>query len=630
MAEHLFLCGLSDAQRATYKGGRELNLHGPKANVRLKLDDIRRNFLMVEPALLADLIEIAAYVFAADCSVSRGGITFPNAGSKWRRTFHLVVAVREPGRWSEPGLLKALREALEFLSDDTWNFTFEEMANPPPIQTYLNFAEPSPERSGDTSIVLFSGGLDSYAGAVHELTQTNRHVVLMSRRIEGMTIPRQAELADEIRKRYRRRVTHVSLNAGLTKETAAREHTQRTRTFLLAAMALVAAVMESADRVRFYENGIMSVNLPISGQVVGSRASRSTHPRSLMLLERLGGLIAAPGIKIDNPFIWSTKAEIVSELLQHPESRAISRTLSCSKTREMTLAHPHCGTCAQCLQRRISTLGANAGDLDPKVDYAVDLLVGARHGWEDTAMAVETIRSALEFWRMSEREIATRFSGELGSLATCFENDAPESVARKCADLFKRHGDTVHDILVRAHKEYAQAIFDETLPDTCLVRLAPHSMAPATSVAHHEVPALGKADEPTAGAAAHETSEIMLAIDTDLKQVIIEGIAHLRGSTDFRLFSVLARMHIEDRENGLLPINFRTLSGDALADAVSGANDTAARKAIERIRKRIAADWSKLFGGEPEPNAVIENVSRKGYRLNPQVRVVSPDQLRNR
>ena len=99
------------------------------------------------------------------------------------------------------------------------------------------------------------------------------------------------------------------------------EHTQRSRSFLLAAMATVAAQLERSDRVRFYENGIMSVNLPISTQVVGTRASRSTHPRSLMLLEDLARLVGLRDVKIDNPFIWKTKVEVVQELNDRARGR---------------------------------------------------------------------------------------------------------------------------------------------------------------------------------------------------------------------------------------------------------------------------------------------------------------------
>ena len=124
MAVHLILCGLTPAQRAQYPGGRELQLHGAKANLVLKVEDIRKRLLSVEPGLLTDLLELAVYVFAADNLISRGGRTFKNMGAEWRRNFHLVVAVREPGQWMEPGRLKSLRDALHFLSDDNWNFTF--------------------------------------------------------------------------------------------------------------------------------------------------------------------------------------------------------------------------------------------------------------------------------------------------------------------------------------------------------------------------------------------------------------------------------------------------------------------------------------------------------------------------
>ena len=82
----------------------------------------------------------------------------------------------------------------------------------------------------------------------------------------GMTDSRQSELADELERRHPRRITHVRVRAGLTDETRAVEHTQRTRSFLLTAMAVVAAEIERTGRIRLYENGIMSVNLPISTQ----------------------------------------------------------------------------------------------------------------------------------------------------------------------------------------------------------------------------------------------------------------------------------------------------------------------------------------------------------------------------
>jgi hypothetical protein len=213
MADHLFLCGLSPTQRAGYEGGRELHLHGPKKNLRLQMDDIRRQLFEVETQLLTDLVEIATYVFAADNLVSRGGDAFKNMGRAWRRNYRLVIAVRRPGVWSEPQLLHALCGTLGFLSGDNWDFVFVALDDAPDIQRYLNASSEAKRATGST-IVLFSGGLDSFAGAVHELHAGDRHIVLLSRRIGGMIDGRQRELANELKQKHLGRITHVLASGG--------------------------------------------------------------------------------------------------------------------------------------------------------------------------------------------------------------------------------------------------------------------------------------------------------------------------------------------------------------------------------------------------------------------------------
>ena len=57
------------------------------------------------------------------------------------------------------------------------------------------------------------------------------------------------------------------------------EKTQRTRSFLFASLAFVLARMFGKERFTFFENGVISFNLPIAGDVLGARATRTTHPR---------------------------------------------------------------------------------------------------------------------------------------------------------------------------------------------------------------------------------------------------------------------------------------------------------------------------------------------------------------
>ena len=626
MGDHLFLCGLSQAQLSSYDGGRVLQLRGSKTNLRLQIDDIRRRLLEVEPELLTDLAEIATYVFAADNLVSRGGDVLRNVGKAWRRSFHLVIAVRQPAIWKEPQRQHTLCDVLQFLTEDSWAFEFVALEDPPSIQGYVNFGKGEIEGVSGASVVLFSGGLDSFAGAVHELLTSDRHVVLLSRCVSGITDSRQRELADELELRHPRRITHVRVTAGLTDETRALEHTQRTRSFLLTALAVVAAEIEQTNRIRFYENGIMSVNLPISTQVVGARCSRSTHPHSLMLLEDLCRLISQGDITIENPFVWKTKVEVVEELWGKPEGDAIRRTLSCSRTRELTKYQPHCGKCAQCLQRRIATLGAGAAELDPGEAYVVDLLLGPRAPGVDRAMAVDMVRSALEFRRLSEDEFATRFAGELAWLTMSFPDLAPDEVARRFVAMFRGHGDAVRTIFTKAATAHASDLIDHTLPDSCLLQIAVNS--PEMNI--DEEPLTSRPLNATVEFADDENTEggaILLAVDDVAKRILIDGLAPLTAPNEFRLMSELVRLHREDGVAGRAPDNFRTITATNLAEALSSTGDDAGRKAVSRVRKKIGDEYQQLYGGQLGLDAVIEKVQGRGYRLNPHVRVVTPDQV---
>jgi len=623
MGDHLFLCGLSQAQLSSYDGGRVLQLRGSKTNLRLQIDDIRRRLLEVEPELLTDLAEIATYVFAADNLVSRGGDALRNMGKAWRRNFHLVIAVRQPGIWKEPQRQHTLCDVLQFLTEDSWAFEFVALEDPPSIQGYVNFGKGEIEGVSGASIILFSGGLDSFAGAVHELTTSDRYVVLLSRRVSGITDSRQRELADELELRHPRRITHVRVTAGLTDETRAVEHTQRSRSFLLTALAVVAAEIEGTNRIHFFENGIMSVNLPISTQVVGARCSRSTHPHSLKLLQDLCRLISLSDITIENPFVWKTKVEVVKELWGRPECDAIRRTLSCSRTRELTKYQPHCGKCAQCLQRRIATLGAGAAELDPGEAYSVDLLLGPRAPGVDRAMAVDMVRSALEFRRLSEDDFATRFAGEFAWLTMSFPDLAPDEVARRFVAMFRGHGDAVRMIFTKAATAHASDLIDHTIPANCLLQIVVNS------------PWIGIDDEPitfrppkeevdrVASAENPEKGSILLAVDDVAKRILIDGLAPLTAPSEFRLMWELIRLHREDGVAGRAPDNFRTIT----AEALSSTGGDAGRKAVSRVRKKIGDEYRQLYGGQLGLDAVIEKVQGRGYRLNPHVRVVTPDQL---
>jgi hypothetical protein len=73
--ERLVLCG--GAQRPGGDSTLRLALSGHSQNIVLKLEDIGKKLVTNVPGLLIDLIEIAAYVHAADQATRRGGDAQP-------------------------------------------------------------------------------------------------------------------------------------------------------------------------------------------------------------------------------------------------------------------------------------------------------------------------------------------------------------------------------------------------------------------------------------------------------------------------------------------------------------------------------------------------------------------------
>jgi len=51
------------------------------------------------------------------------------------------------------------------------------------------------------------------------------------------------------------------------------------------------------------------MNLPVCAQVVGDSGRRvTTHPRVLAGFEKLFSLVAGSRFRVENPFVWDTKA----------------------------------------------------------------------------------------------------------------------------------------------------------------------------------------------------------------------------------------------------------------------------------------------------------------------------------
>jgi 7-cyano-7-deazaguanine synthase in queuosine biosynthesis len=470
----LFLCsGAKVGSNDPIADGRksvELDSIGSKANVNIRFENVARVFGGQLSPRLVDLLEIASYVFSADCATRRGTEWSDNDSTEpWNRDFAFVIPVRDLAFWSSEAIQSLIVEVLTFLSDDRYSFSFVSLKRERPYQQqYLEFGSfnewpfHAPER-----VVMFSGGLDSLAGAV-ETAKRGQNTVLVSHRPVSTMSARQSKLFKELARSFPQRFLHVPVWIN-KKERLGQEPTQRTRSFLFAALGAVVAESINAGGLRFFENGVVSLNLPVADEVLRSRASRTTHPITLHLLQSLCAAVAKREFVIDNPYFYKTKSEVVEVLSGAGVPHLISHTCSCAHSMFKAKSQWHCGRCSQCIDRRFAVSAAGLQRFDAKDDYESDVFLGARKNGPEKNMAADYVRHGLELCQRSERDLATQFSAET-SRAVRHEGNRSEA-ASKIIAMHRRHGETVGRVLTETIAEKAADLAKGTVAETSLLSM---------------------------------------------------------------------------------------------------------------------------------------------------------------
>ncbi|MBE3100120.1 MAG: 7-cyano-7-deazaguanine synthase [Planctomycetes bacterium] len=485
--ERAILCGSAPAS-GNGQAAKSLQLRLDD-EVHLTSDDLSRPVSANIPTTFADLIEIATYVYVADQAVTRGGDGVENVGADWRRRLLFTIPVRNLKFWRRADVMTALVETLSFLSEDEYHFEFVDLTKPRPIQHYLPFSKTGRPQAIE-EVVLFSGGLDSLGGAVQEVVRDKRGIALVNHRP-----------TEKLSRRYRRmqemlaakatevgapQPVHVPVHINKEKGLG-REYTQRSRSFLYASIAATIAQAYELSRIRFYENGVVSLNLPLSPQVVGAKATRTTHPRVLEGFARILSLVADRPFAVENPYIWKTKSEIVKHIAEAGCGDFIKYSTSCTHPWKLTKFRTHCGTCSQCIDRRFAVLAAGAEALDPAEAYGVDLLLHARAEGESRTMLAAYVETASEVTKQSATEFFSRY-GEVGRVVRHLDGSA-DMAALKIYELYQRHSKQVVKVVDEGIAAHATAIRNRELPDSCLLRLVCDTAIPLSVVSPTAAPA---------------------------------------------------------------------------------------------------------------------------------------------
>jgi 7-cyano-7-deazaguanine synthase in queuosine biosynthesis len=359
--------------------------------------------------LLADWVDVALFAYVADRLSPRRDPKNPQRMFQWARRMNLKVPVRRLDEWQQPGIAAAVCDLLRHFTDDEWHIEFVARRGRGRSAVHQGYLFSAPQ-SQPARVALYSGGLDSFAGAAQQCAELSDHSFVL---VSGATNSRQRSAQrEQIRaliRQYKREVCQVTVPFGINwrgkSHRGVEDVSQRTRGFLFATLGAVTAITAGSSDLYIYENGIGAINLPYDATQLGTSNSRAVHPLSLQRMSRFVELLTGSPFAFQNPYLFQTKGE----MCRHPAVRGLANyvplTFSCDGFPVQAKGKPQCGSCTSCLLRRLSLEAAKLSAFDRADDYICDLLTPG-------AKASERQLQNLRAMEWQYRKISQRLAGK--------------------------------------------------------------------------------------------------------------------------------------------------------------------------------------------------------------------------
>lgn len=328
-----------------------------------------------------DFLTLALAVNAADHIVERD-----LSADGWTRTIELGIALYEPAPYEQ--LTSELELALRFLTGDFWKLNFVDGGYPPPVPKLITTYNAD-------CVSLLSGGLDSLIGAL-DLHAEGRRPIFVSHIARGDS-ENQRLYAQTLDGNER----HLQWNQNIwLKPQREGEGSTRGRSIVFFAFAAIAAdslAQTTGDGVIELfvpENGLISLNVPLTAGRVGSLSTKTTHPVFMHRLQHLWTKLGVPA-ELRLPYAAMTKGEMMAQCRDPHRLRELAGT-STSCGRFAVFGLKHCGRCVPCMVRRSAFM--RSGIPDSTAVYVYDDLKAAQpdQGANDVAAVATAILKADE------------------------------------------------------------------------------------------------------------------------------------------------------------------------------------------------------------------------------------------
>jgi 7-cyano-7-deazaguanine synthase in queuosine biosynthesis len=440
------------------------------ANVRIQFNKFVHDVLNL-PDKIIDLLEIASYVYAADRLISRGKRYSVNNDS-WSRSFEFNIPVRDYDFWIGNNSTTVLSSALSFMTGDReFKFVFSKYKIDPLISGYHSqlFSEEytTLEEAKKTEIILFSGGLDSLAGTISYLNENQKNnVCLVSHIANNSTIHTLKTCVKYLKSKYGvTRIKHYTFETHFMHHTKCVEETQRTRMFLFSAIAFSISFCYNKNSFIVFENGITSINLPKQPDVFNSRASRTTHPKTIGLLNQFYSYLNS-NFKIETPYNLMTKSDILKVFVKYGDKSIIPSSVSCSSTRTKPTGATHCGCCSQCVERRFAIYSEKLDDISDiyEADF-INLIPDS----ETKQRLYNFLNFSASILSKTKKDFIEKYFNEIDDIIDYFPGTNPDDKTDILFRFFCRNSRTIFYALTKMRTKYENLL--NAVPNNSLLEI---------------------------------------------------------------------------------------------------------------------------------------------------------------
>lgn len=334
-------------------------------------------------AVATDLLYLALAAFAADLRIPRRF-----GAERWQREIVLHSPVQDLSLWSKHAA--HVERTLSFLTGDAWTLKFR-------VRKTAKLATHKSKLNKVQHVCLFSGGLDSLVGAL-DLLAEGKFVALVGHYGSGITNSVQERVLAVVKGKYQTTAApfmfHAQPPKGKIKDG---ESSMRSRSFMFLSMGVaVSSALGGLAQLVVPENGLISLNVPLTSARSGSRSTRTTHPHFIALFRELLTRLGLPAV-VEMPYRFRTKGEMLREC-KDPATLAAAApmTMSCSHPEagrfQGRSPNNHCGYCVPCIIRKAAMRSAGLTD----ASYGVQVESSPPQHTEEAGRDYRAFQMALE------------------------------------------------------------------------------------------------------------------------------------------------------------------------------------------------------------------------------------------